>query len=154
MALPPQVKKESCLSYWKLGSHIHGIGKGSIGVNRWLTCNKMPLWTRERLQGARKAPSCCLLCTNPPKATAWNQTKGKLYGCWGVYFSNGRPEAVVPWHIKSPNAEKSSPIVYLIKSTKLTSQTSYLETWKVLGRVCKGEPLLHVEFHLSCLVSW
>lgn len=68
-------------------------------------------------------------------------------------FPDGQPEAIVHWQIKSPNTEKSRPIMRLIKSTKCASQTNYLETWKVLEKVYKGEPLPHIEFHLSCLVS-
>ena len=69
-------------------------------------------------------------------------------------FPDGQPEAIVHWQIKSPNTEKSGPIMCFIKSTKCASQTNYLETWKVLEKVYKGEPLPHIEFHLSCLVSW
>lgn len=34
-------------------------------------------------------------------------------------FPDGQPEAIVHWQIKSPNTEKSSPIMCFIKSTKV-----------------------------------
>ena len=50
-------------------------------------------------------------------------------------FPDGQPEAIVHWQIKSPNTEKSGPIMCFIKSTKCASQTNYLETWKVLEKI-------------------
>lgn len=138
------------LFYWKWGSYIHGIDKGIRGVNHLLTCNlaRCPPGQGKgsKEPGERLLAICSVLI--PPNPLPETRQKANYMSVEEFIFPDGQPEAIVHWHTKSPNTEKSSPIMYLIKSTKFTSQTSYLETWKVLERVYKGEPLLHIEFHL------
>lgn len=102
--------------------------------------------------GKRLFAVCSILI--PPNPLPETRQKTNYMAVEEFIFPDGQPEAIVHWQIKFPNTEKPSPIMCLIKSRKCASQTSYLEMWKVQEKAYKGEPLPHIEFHLSCLVSW
>lgn len=111
----------------------------------------MPLWRRQR---DFKDPGKCLLavCSILIPKNPLPETRQEInyMAVEEFIFPDGQPEAIVHWHIKSPNTEKSSPIMCLIKNTKCASQTNYLEMWKVLERVYKGSPchILSFIFHV------
>lgn len=118
-----------------------------------LTCNlaRHPFGEGRGLQGARKASACCLLNTNPQNPLPETRQKTNYMAVEEFIFPDGQPEAIVHWQITSPNTEKFSPIMFLIKSTKCASQTNYLENGRCIKRKCiNGSPhhILSFIFHV------